>query len=147
MTPAEFIAALLPAAKACEAATGIPAGFTVAQAALESAWGGSQLARMAKNLFSVKADRGWHGPVYMHDSSEVVNGNRVMLPANWRLYSTWQECIDDRSNFFRSNPRYAHCFEQKTGEGWAKAVQAAGYATDPDYAHKIIATMRAHGLG
>lgn len=146
MKPDEFIAVMMPAARASQALTGIPASFTVAQGALESSWGGSKLAEQAMNLFSIKADMSWAGPVVMMDSAEVVNGKRVMLPARWRKYSSWQACMDDRARFFRDNPRYAHCFSEKTGEGWAHAVQAAGYATDPAYADKIISVMRAHSL-
>jgi flagellar protein FlgJ len=146
MSPSEFIAAMLPAAQASERLTGIPAAFTVAQAALESTWGGSQLARDAMNLFSIKADRSWAGPVVLMNSAEVVNGKRVMLPARWRKYPSWQACMDDRARFFKANPRYEHCLTEKTAEGWARAVQAAGYATDPAYADKIIAVMRSHKL-
>lgn len=146
MKPGEFIAALEPAARISMAATGIPASFTIAQGALESTWGESELAQQARNLFSVKADQSWHGPFLLMNSAEVVMGKRVMMPARWRVYADWQACLDDRAAFFRNNPRYAHCFAETTGEGWARAVTAAGYATDPAYADKIISVMHAHGL-
>lgn len=146
MKPDEFIAAMMPAAQASEKLTGIPAAFTVAQGALESSWGGSKLAQDAMNLFSIKAGRAWAGPVVLMDSAEVINGKRVMMPARWRKYASWQACMDDRAKFFADNPRYSHCFAEKTAEGWAHAVQAAGYATDPVYADKIIGVMRAHKL-
>lgn len=63
MTPVEFFAALTPAAQQLNKTTGIPASFTLAQAALESAWGESGLAKRANNLFGVKADRSWTGDV------------------------------------------------------------------------------------
>lgn len=146
MTPGEFIAAIVPAARASMRTSGIPASFTIAQAALESSWGSSALAQQARNLFSVKADRAWHGPTVDMDSAEWVMGKRVMMPAHWRAYPTWQACLDDRAAFFRANPRYAHCFAERTGGGWARAVAGAGYATDPAYADKIIAVMNSHGL-
>jgi flagellum-specific peptidoglycan hydrolase FlgJ len=37
----------------------------------------------------------------------------------------------DHAAFFKANARYAACFKEKTGEGWARAVAKAGYATDP----------------
>lgn len=142
MSPAEFIAALGPAARGSP----IPAGVTIAQGALESTWGSSDLAVKARNLFSVKADASWRGAVVLMDSVEYVKGKRVMLPARWRFYATWADCVGDRVNFLKTNPRYAHCWEQTTASGWARALQAANYATDPHYADKLIALMTQYHL-
>lgn len=146
MKPEEFIAKIAPAAQACQKMSGIPASFTIAQAALESAWGTSKLSTLANNLFGVKADRGWKGATASMNTAEYINGKRFIVPAEWRLYRTWGECLADRANFFRVNKRYAKCFAEKTGEGWARAVAAAGYATDPLYAKKLIATINARKL-
>lgn len=146
MTPAEFINAISGAAQASMRQTNIPASFVIAQAALESAWAKSQLARQGMNLFGVKADSAWHGDVLTMQTREFLNGEWVMVPARWRKYTTWQSCIDDHANFFKQNPRYKKCFAETTGESWARAVAAAGYATDPAYADKIISVIRAHDL-
>lgn len=146
MKPEDFIVAVAPAARASMALTGIPASFTIAQAALESGWGSSKTAANARNLFNIKADSSWRGPYWEMASTEVINGMRVLVPARWRLYPDWQACFDDRAKFFSTNKRYAACFKAVGGEAWARAVQAAGYATDPAYANKIIATMRARNL-
>lgn len=146
MSPAAFIAMIGPAARASATLTKIPASFTIAQAALESGWGTSRTALMAHNLFNIKADAGWHGPTYQMSSTERVDGKDVLQAATWRMYPGFQDCIDDRASFFRSNSRYAACFHETTGEGWARTVAAANYATDPDYAAKIIATMHSHNL-
>lgn len=147
MTPQDFIAALLPAAQECHRKYGIPASFTIAQAASESRWGDSDLAKKACNLFGVKADPSWHGPTFNLGTGEHLNGKDVFVPASWRKYADWQECMEDRAQFFIKNRRYASCFQQTTGEGWARAVAAAGYATDPKYADKLIATMDGRQLG
>ena len=146
MKPQEFIDQIAPDAMACHLKTDIPASFTIAQAALESGWGTSKTAAMAHNLFNIKADKSWHGPVYQMSSTEYVGGNNVLVPANWRMYLDWLSCMNDRAAFFRANPRYAKCFSETTGEGWCRAVAAAGYATDPDYAQKLIVTIRARNL-
>jgi len=146
MTPEDFIASIAPAARASMAKTGIPASFTIAQAALESGWGSSKTAVNARNLFNIKADASWRGATYQMPSEEVVAGKVVVQPAKWRSYPHWQACIDDRAAFLRANPRYARCFMAKSGEAWALAVAAAGYATDPNYAAKVIATMRSRNL-
>ena len=141
MSPTEFLDKIAPAAQACQSATGIPASFTLAQAALESAWGASRLATRGHNLFGVKADRAWKGPTISIDTREVLNGKSVMVPARWRAYPDWAACLTDRAEFFRKNPRYAKCFAETTGAGWARAVALAGYATDPHYAERLIAVM------
>jgi len=146
MTPQEFIVALAPAARACMAHTGIPASFTVAQGALESGWGRSDLARQAMNLFGVKADSGWHGPVFEMETREVIGGKSVIVMAKWRKYATWQECIDDRANFFLVNPRYRPAFQFKDGRRFASAVAAAGYATDPAYSALLISIIDGRSL-
>lgn len=57
------------------------------------------------------------------------------------MYADWQACFDDRALFFKSNPRYAKCFLETTGAGWARAAARAGYATDPKYPEILIAVM------
>ncbi|WP_295991540.1 glycoside hydrolase family 73 protein [Rugamonas sp.] len=146
MSPAAFIAMIGSAARASAALTKIPASFTIAQAALESGWGTARTALMAHNLFNIKADPAWHGPTYQMASTEHIGGKDVLQVANWRMYPDFQACIDDHAKFFSVNPRYAACWKESTGEGWTHAVAAAGYATDPDYAVKVIATMHSHDL-
>ncbi|MDD5249661.1 MAG: glucosaminidase domain-containing protein [Rhodocyclaceae bacterium] len=146
MKPQDFIALISPAAQTSAKTSGIPASFTVAEAALESDWGASQLARNAMNLFGVKADASWHGDVLTLNTREYLHGTWVIVPARWRKYSDWQGCMDDHAAFLRHNRRYASCFLAATGEAFARAVAAAGYATDPLYADKLISVMRAHQL-
>lgn len=138
MKPQEFLDMLVPAAQACQRASGIPASFTLAQAALESSWGARA---PGCNLFGIKADRSWRGAVTLVSTHEVINGGRVALNDQFRCYRTFGEGLADRAEFFRKNPRYADCFKEKTGHGWARAVARAGYATDPAYADKLIAIM------
>lgn len=146
MTPDEFLDAIVPAARACHEATGIPASFTIAQAALESGWGKSRLSREANNLFGVKANARWKGPVISMLTGEHVKGKDIIEQALWRKYQSWAACLADRSVFFRENKRYAKCFNETTGEGWANAVAAAGYATDVNYAKKLIAMIHSRNL-
>jgi len=146
MKPQDFLDKIVPAAMACHKETGIPASFTLAQAALESGWGASRLSQRGFNLFGVKADRAWKGPVISMDTYEVINGVRVMVPAIWRAYPDWLACLRDRASFFRKNPRYSACFKETTGPGWCRAVAAAGYATDPDYAKKLLAMIDGRNL-
>jgi flagellar protein FlgJ len=143
MSPAEFIDNILPGARVCQRTAGIPVSFTIAQAALESGWG----ARVrGNNLFGIKADTSWDGPTVDVPTHEVVNGERVAVTDKFRAYNSWTDCLQDRAQFFFRNPRYAKCFRETTGAGWARAVAAAGYATDPGYAESLIAIIRCRNL-
>jgi flagellar rod assembly protein/muramidase FlgJ len=146
MTPDQFIATVALAAQQSSKKTGIPASFTIAEAALESGWGSSQLAAQACNLFGVKADASWPGPTVSMPTREFLAGLWQFVPATWRKYADWQACFDDHAIFLQTNGRYASAFLYTNGEDFAQAVQAAGYATDPNYAAKLIAVMRQHDL-
>lgn len=146
MKPDDFIAAIAPAAKASAAKTRIPASFTVAEAALESGWGSSQLAAQGFNLFGVKADRAWAGQILIMRTREFIHGQWVLVPALWRKYTDWLGCLEDHAAFLLGNPRYQPAFDHADGESFARAVAAAGYATDPDYARKICSVIDSHNL-
>lgn len=144
MTPADFIAAISPAAKASAKTTKIPASFTVAQGALESAWGAHC---PGFNLFGIKSTPDWKGPVTSQVTHEVVNGKTIEITANFRAYPDWLGSINDHAQFLLVNKRYRPAFAYTTGALFAQAVAAAGYATDPQYAAKIASIIRAHNLG
>ena len=147
MKPDDFIAAVAPAAQQSMAVTGIPASFTIAEGALESGWGSSQLVAQGKNIFGVKADASWHGDTLTMQTREFLHGDWVMVPALWRKYDDWLGCIEDHARFLLDNRRYQDAFQHTTdGEAFTLAVAQAGYATDPAYASKIISIMRAHDL-
>lgn len=146
MNPSEFIMRLTTAAVASAKATGVPASITIAQAALESAWGESGLARNGNNLFGIKADSLWRGQTLTLKTKEFIKGQWVMVPALWRKYPSWQASIDDHAAFLKRNPRYKDCFACTTAPAFARALMQAGYATDPEYANKLTAVMDKHQL-
>jgi flagellar rod assembly protein/muramidase FlgJ len=143
MPPSAFIAMLVKSAQDCQRATGIPASFTIAQAALETGWGTRVI---GCNLFGIKADRAWKGKTVSFATTEHLGGKNVGLVDKFRAYPSWDECMADRAEFFRRNKRYADCFKESTGDGWARAVAKAGYATDPNYAKILTDIMRGRNL-
>lgn len=142
-TPEKFIDAIAPAAVRCMKHCGVPASVTIAQAILESAWGKSV---KGMNLFGIKADASWTGPIVTFPTHEVVNGKTVAIVAKFRAYSSWDGSIEDHAKFLTENPRYKPAFEFKDGPNFARAIAKAGYATDPTYADKLIAIMRGRDL-
>jgi flagellum-specific peptidoglycan hydrolase FlgJ len=146
MTPDEFIAAVGPAARSSAAVSKIPASFVIAEGALESGWGGSQLCTEAFNLFGVKADPSWTGPIFILRTREYLDGHWTIEQAKWRKYTDWLGSIQDHASFLLSNPRYQPAFAYTSGTTFAMAIAAAGYATDPQYGQKIVSIIKAHNL-
>ena len=114
-----------------QAEFGIPASITMAQALLESGAGQSELALNANNHFGVKCANEWMGAVYYYDDDSKGEC--------FRQYADGSESFRDHSLFLQ-RPRYATCFEiaVEDYEGWATRLKECGYATDKDYAAKLI---------
>ncbi len=111
--------------------TGVPASITLAQALLESEDGNSTLATEANNHFGIKcAD--WIGPTFTKDDDA--------RDECFRKYNSVLESYDDHSNFLRTRDRYAFLFSLDITDykGWAKGLKKAGYATNPQYADRLI---------
>lgn len=143
LSPDRFVRLIGPAAAESMARTGVPASVTIAQAALETGWGGSTIGD-AKNLFGIKGT----GPAGSVSKStrEYVNGRYVTEQASFRAYNTWSESIDDHSRLLLGS-RYRPAMACKdNADQFAAQLQRCGYATDPSYASKLISIMRSHNL-
>ncbi len=147
MTPAQFLDQVGPAAQAVCKQTGIPSSITLAQGILESGWGRSQLATVGKNLFGIKADTSWTGKVMTLPTREFFRGKFITVEAKWRVYDTWEDSIRDHAKFFFDNPRYAPALINSTDpEKFAQEIQECGYATDPQYAEKLMGIVHSRNL-
>ncbi len=146
----DFVNTLWPHAEAASQATGIPAQFMVAQAALESGWGKREIRRddgsPSFNLFGIKAGRNWSGPVAETVTTEYVNGVAQKTVEKFRAYSSYAEGFRDYANLLVNNPRYAAVLEQQDAAGFARGMQQAGYATDPMYADKLMRIINGNVL-
>lgn len=118
---------------------GVPASITMAQALLESAAGQSELAVNANNHFGIKCTGDWFGGVYYHDDDSEGEC--------FRQYYDAAESFKDHSLFLK-RPRYATCFEiaVEDYEGWAYRLRECGYATDKQYAPKLIKLVEDYRL-
>lgn len=146
MKPSDFIVLLSAGAQEADKRTGVPASISIAQAALESAWGESELAKSGKNLFGIKADSRWRGEILTLDTKEFMRGQWVVVAAKWRKYESWQASIDDHATFLKQNPRYLPCFQCLSADAFVRALAKAGYATDPAYVDKVLGLMKQHNL-
>ncbi|MCC7370574.1 MAG: glucosaminidase domain-containing protein [Chloroflexi bacterium] len=139
----DFIMKIAPGARASMRKTGVPASVALAQAILESDWGRSKLTREANNLFGIKAyrDPGSAG-IYEINTWEVIGGRNVTVLAAFKAYTTLADSIVDHGNWFHDNRRYADALAVRANpRAFAYAINAAGYATDPAYAPKLIQLM------
>jgi tellurite resistance protein len=150
----DFIRRAAPGAQRGYKDFGVPASVTIAQAILESGWGKSHIGS-ANNYFGIKAHmiggRVEKGPIatgfVVRPTKEVVGGKVVTVNARFRAYASMAASMRDHGHFLRHNSRYepAFAFKHEPNE-FARALQRAGYATDPQYAAKLIDLMRTWDL-
>lgn len=127
------------AAIAQMSSSGIPASITLAQACLESGFGTSRLAKEGNNHFGIKC----------HD----YNGKKMYVDDDikddcFRVYDRVEDSFQDHSDFLRYRSRYAFLFDLDPTDykGWAYGLKAAGYATDPSYATRLIELIERYNL-
>lgn len=119
---------------------GIPASITLAQGLLESDAGRSTLAAKCNNHFGIKCHSDWTGRMMYHDDDERQEC--------FRCYRDAADSYRDHSLFLVNGARYKSLFKLGTTDykGWAKGLKAAGYATSPTYADKLIELIERYGL-
>ncbi len=141
-SPQEFVQSLLPHAQAAAERLGVSVRALLAHAALETGWGkhlptqgdGSS----SFNLFGIKAGSSWSGERVRVPTLEVENGVTVRRREAFRVYDSPSDSFMDYAKLIGENPRYAAALGHgEDVRGFARALQSAGYATDPDYARKL----------
>jgi flagellar protein FlgJ len=143
----QFVASQSAAAARVAADSAIPADFMLAQAAHETGWGRREIRGRdggnSFNLFGIKAGAGWNGPTVTITTTEVVEGTPRKVQAQFRAYGSYEESFRDYARLIGSTPRYAEA-RQATDDpsAFARALQRAGYATDPDYASKLTRVIQ-----
>ena len=145
-SPETFVQHLWSHAQNAARELGVASEVLIAQAALETAWGKSvprfSDGRSSHNLFGIKADSRWSGERVVNATLEFENGLPVLRRDGFRAYSSYAESFSDYVNFLRSNPRYAEALSlRRDNLAFLRALQRAGYATDPNYANKIQAIL------
>lgn len=117
----------------------IPASITLAQAILESSAGQSYLALGGNNHFGIKCND-WNG-LCIYKNHE---GGRTC----YRKYLDPADSYEDHSRFITGRAHYRPLFglEITDYRNWAKGLKRYGYATDPQYAAKLISIIETYGL-
>ncbi|HVE21981.1 MAG TPA: glucosaminidase domain-containing protein [Acidocella sp.] len=121
----------------------VPPVALLAQSALETGWG---TAAPGNNLFGVKAADGQAGTA--RSTHEMVDGMLTPQTATFRDYPSAAASVTDYVQQIMAG--FQNAAGQGTVSGFAQALQAGGYATDTNYASKIISIsqspMMAHVL-
>lgn len=131
----KFAREVWPAVKLAASMLGVPPVGLLAQAALESGWGASA---PGNNLFGVKSDGA--EPSTTLATHEMEMGQMVPATAAFRNYGSVQTGLADYVSVVRA--RFPNVVGQESVEGFARTLQADGYATDGNYAEKIIGIAR-----
>ncbi|MCH3921223.1 glycoside hydrolase family 73 protein [Limosilactobacillus sp.] len=143
-----FIKQVAPEAQAMQNTYHVYASITIAQAILESQWGTSKLASQYHNLFGIKGT----GPNSKELSTkEYVNGKWVVTTGRFRVYDSWSDSIKDHTKLMltgtdTNQQNYDAVVKATSYQEAAKALQEAGYATDPNYAQKLISVIKTYKL-
>lgn len=164
MEKKDFKTKIMGSALTVKDLTGIAPVITMSQAAHESNWGNSGLTQKANNLFGYTINDSWKGDVLSMSTTEYSNyppdkirywnrpgdiaskepfktGSKLAVIVGFRKYDNWDDSCKDWSRNISSLARYSAAYQfAKLGdlEGYARAVQLAGYATDPKYADSLI---------
>ncbi|WP_297371397.1 glycoside hydrolase family 73 protein [Acidocella sp.] len=123
--------AIWPVVRKISADLNVPAIGVLSQVALETGWGA---ATPGNNLFGIKAINGEPGQNL--ETREFINGVDINEVANFRSYSTLTTALGDYERLIKT--RYNDATNSQTVAEFAEALQSGGYATDANYAQKII---------
>lgn len=142
-SPDRFIADILPQAQAAADTLGISARLLVAQSALETGWGKHTMkyadGRSSNNLFGIKTGPDWQGPSLQKTSLEFRDGILQSQVSSFRAYDTPAQSFADYVKFIHNNPRYQQALAQAgDDQAFIREMHSAGYATDPQYADKVL---------
>ena len=150
-SPAEFVRDIWPHAVDAAQQLGVDPKVLVAQSALETGWG-SKLphradGRSSFNLFGIKAGSDWGGERTVVSTLEFEGDRFVAEKSAFRMYASVADAMSDYVDFIKGRARYADVLKNAADpEKYSRALQRAGYATDPVYADKILRVMQSEPL-
>lgn len=140
-----FVSKMSRAATLASQQSGVPARLIMGQAALESGWGQREIkhedGRTSYNLFGIKAGPSWKGKVVNVLTTEYEGGVAKKVTQPFRAYSSYEESFADYARLIGTSPRYESVAQARNEIEAARRIQSSGYATDPQYAQKLIGVM------
>jgi Muramidase (flagellum-specific) len=146
----QFIQRIAPAAVLIADQYGIYPSVMIAQAALESSWGQSDLATVYNNLMGTKGT--WKGESITVRTREDVNGESVYINAGFSVYDSWGASLYRYGNLMRNglnwDTEYYHGTWRENTDSYLEATDwlQGRYATDTSYANKLNQTIQTFNL-
>lgn len=144
-SPEEFIRNIWDHAVNAAKELGLDPAVLVAQSALETGWGKKVIQGdlgSSFNLFGIKADSRWDGKAAIVNTVEFRDGLATLEKASFRAYDSLASAFNDYVGFLKSNPRYQQALGKVSdSKEFLHELQNAGYATDPQYADKILGIL------
>jgi flagellar protein FlgJ len=134
-----FVQSILPSVKAAAAALQVSPVAILAQAALETGWGSHA---PGNNLFGVKAGSSWQGSSLKALTTEVSHGVAQAGDAVFRAYDSAAQSVGNYAQVLLGSRYDGVRGHGDDIAGFANALQRSGYATDPDYARKLLAVAQ-----
>jgi len=122
----------------------IPPSIILAQAALESGWGRSKLARHHHNIFGIKATGTQKSAQF--NTLEFGEKGAHIVQARFRSFGSVQQSISHHGELLSSDHRYAST--RVAGQNWRAFLSALAptYASDPAYAARITQIIERYQL-
>lgn len=129
-TEKEFFEVFAPLAQKVSRKNDLFPSVILAQAALESNFGKSQLTIDHKNYFGIK---GVEENGVLLKTEEIYEGDRLAVKDYFRTYQSAEESFEDYARLIGTKERYKIVREAKSKEDYANNLYKAGYSTNPDY--------------
>lgn len=142
MLPEEFILWLAPTAQNICRNYDLPASVCIAQGALESGWGRYTIGQF--NLFGRK----WNGVAnYIEvETEEFYDGKWQTMIGKFQDYDSLAAAVEDWCILITVESVYAPCLEYRKEIEKFVGILGSIYATDPEYAAKVLSTIAANDL-
>lgn len=145
----QFIQDIAPKAQEMQEKYGVLTSVTLAQAIVESNWGNSGLSTQANNLFGIKGS--YNGDSITMQTTEYAGDEAYKVDAAFRSYPDRKSSVEDHTMLFvngtsGNSALYHEVLNETDYKEAAKAIQEAGYATDPNYADTLIQTIERYNL-
>lgn len=118
----------------------------IAQAILESGWGGSSLASKYNNFFGLKCGSSWKGKsVNMATKEEYNVGTLTDIRANFRVFDSIEDGVKGYFEFINYS-RYSNLKGVTNPEEYCRLIKADGYATSSTYVTNLMRVIRDNNL-
>lgn len=118
----------------------------IAQAILESGWGGNTLASKYNNFFGLKCGGSWKGKsVNMATKEEYTVGTLTDIRANFRVFDSIEDGVKGYFEFINYS-RYSNLKGVTNPEEYCRLIKADGYATSSTYVTNLMRVIRDNNL-